>query len=88
MNDLMEACFDIGILTGVDSAELQVIEFQIFNLADPIKKSLFVANSSLLKVQYVMPGFYLDIRSKTQGKKTKISAQKTQNSRIIRPIFF
>jgi len=22
MNDLMEACFDIGILTGVDSAEL------------------------------------------------------------------
>ena len=39
MNDLMEACFDIGILTGVDSAELQVIEFPNFNLADPIKKS-------------------------------------------------
>ena len=43
MNDLMEACFDIGILTGVDSAELQVFKVQF-------KKMPLVANNFLPQV--------------------------------------
>ena len=33
------------------------------------------------------PGFFFDIRLKTQGEKTKAQAQKTQNSRIFCPKF-
>ena len=38
-------------------------------------------------VEYVVctSGFFLDIRSKTQGEKTKTQAQKTQNSRNFYP---